>query len=227
MATASRKTNWFAIWTAIIAAVIVVGVVVSVIVANKLVNDPGTRPEGAGVNSSTGAVSFGDGEHVVDTYVDFECPICNQFEQLYGEQLNDLVEDGTITLNVHPVSILDRYSAGTKYSTRSASAYYCVAEQGTDKAKKFQDLLFENQQPENQPGLTDEQLIQYAKDAGADIADCQSAGTFERFVTVKTRDLPAGPDGGKGTPAIVIDGEYTELGTISQDEDYFTNLFKK
>ena len=63
----------------------------------------------------------------MDTYVDFMCPVCNQFEQAYGEAIQGLVDDGTITLNIHPISILDRASQGTEYSTRAANAMYCVA----------------------------------------------------------------------------------------------------
>ncbi|MFT2633376.1 DsbA family protein, partial [Escherichia coli] len=49
----------------------------------------------------------------MDTYIDFMCPICNSFEQSYGPTLQQLVDDGKITLNIHPISILDAQSQGT------------------------------------------------------------------------------------------------------------------
>ena len=85
----------------------------------------------------TGAIAVGDGENTLDTYIDFMCPVCNQFEQAYGETIQSLVDDGTITLNIHPISILDRESQGTEYSTRAANAMYCVAAaDGTEAASR-------------------------------------------------------------------------------------------
>ncbi|MDO8382625.1 MAG: thioredoxin domain-containing protein, partial [Microbacterium sp.] len=129
MATAGKRTNWFAIWVsvAVVAAVVVAGVAV-VLINNAASNpDPGPAPEAAIVNTETGAISVGDGPDVVATYIDFMCPICNQFEGIYAETLNDLVADGSITLEYHPVAILDNQSQGTQFSTRAANALYCVA----------------------------------------------------------------------------------------------------
>ena len=60
------------------------------------------------------------------------CPVCNQFEQLYGPEIQNLVDDGTITLGIHPIAILDRLSQGTEFSTRAANAMYCVAVEDGD-----------------------------------------------------------------------------------------------
>ena len=125
---AARKTNWFAIWVS--AAVVVVIVAVGGIVwwSNSQSTSPGTAPESSAINAETGAIAVGEGQNTVDTYVDFMCPICGNFEQVYGETLDELSADGTITLNLHPISILDSRSQGTAFSPRSANAAYCVAE---------------------------------------------------------------------------------------------------
>ena len=127
MATAGKRTNWFAIWVSIAVVAVVVVAGVAVVLINNAASDPGPAPEAAIVNTETGAISVGDGPDVVATYIDFMCPICNQFEGIYGETLNKLVADGSITLEYHPVAILDSQSQGTEYSTRSANALYCVA----------------------------------------------------------------------------------------------------
>jgi hypothetical protein len=67
----------------------------------------GAQPSSSNINTDTGAISSA-GLDVVDTYVDFMCPICNQFEKTEGETIKQLVSDNKITLNIHPVSILDR-----------------------------------------------------------------------------------------------------------------------
>ena len=84
----------------------------------------------------TGAVVVGSGSQTLDTYIDFMCPICNKFEETYGDEILDLVNNGTITLNIHPIAILDRYSQGTAFSTRAANAMYCVAENDPDEQQK-------------------------------------------------------------------------------------------
>ena len=92
----------------------------------------------------------------MDTYIDFMCPVCNQFEQLYGEAIDGLVDDGTITLNIHPISILDRASQGTEYSTRAANAMYCVAAADADASVPFMQAMFANQPAEGSTGLTND-----------------------------------------------------------------------
>src|SRR3546814_1461741 len=100
-------------------------------------------------------------------YIDFMCPVCNDFEQTYGPTLEGLVEDGSITLNIHPISILDRYSSGTEYSTRTAGAAYCVAVDDPANALPFVQAMFANQPAENSSGLTDDEIVAIAQQAGA------------------------------------------------------------
>src|SRR6478735_12705227 len=94
------------------------------------------------------------------------CPICNQFEQSYGETIQGLVDDGSVTLNIHPISILDRSSQGTKYSTRGANAMYCVAVADAEASVPFMQAMYQNQPQEGSTGLTDEQILQIASGAG-------------------------------------------------------------
>ncbi len=228
MAAASGKVNWFAIWTSIIVAVIAIGIGASVIIANNISNDPGTRPSAEAIDQETGAVAIGGGKDTVDTYIDFMCPVCNGFEQAYGEQLQKLAADDKITLKLHPVAILDRMSQGTNYSTRAANAFYCVADSKSDAVLPFMAALFQNQPQENTAGLTDEQLVEFAKTSGADIQSCQADKKFEKFVGVMTKKMPSDPESGRtGTPSIVINDEYTQLAEIGASETYFTDKFGK
>ena len=64
---------------------------------------------------------------MVAVYSDYLCPICGVFEQTNGATLDELRQSGEIVLEYHPVSILDRKSGGTAYSTRSATAAALVA----------------------------------------------------------------------------------------------------
>ena len=158
MAAAARKNNWFAIGISIAVVVVLVALGAVVVYLNNQATDAGPAPKGEIINAETGALSFGDGKDTVAVFVDFMCPICGQFETAYGPEILDLVNDGTITLNIHPIAILDRYSQGTAFSTRAANAMYCVAENNSDKALEYLNTLFANQPAEGSTGLTDDQL---------------------------------------------------------------------
>lgn len=208
MAHAQSKPNWFAIWISIAAVVVIVVAAVLVVWMNNTATSGGTAPAASNVNQETGAISFGDGDDELDVYLDFMCPFCNTFEQTYGDTIDEQIEAGTLTLNVHPVTILDRLSQGTAYSTRAANAMYCVAETTPESAMQFMRMMFENQPAENSSGLTDEQIIGIANDVGAgDVADCVTEQTYKTFVTAKGQL----PDGATGTPTVVLNDEILTL----------------
>ena len=216
MASAKRKTNWFAIWVTIAVVVVLAGVGGLVVWMNNASSDPGptTAPTGASINQETGAIMVGDGEATVDTYIDFMCPICNQFEQLYGETISGLVDDGTITLNIHPIAILDNQSQGTEFSTRAANAMYCVASSDDGSAAMpFMQAMFENQPEEGTTGLTDEQMLEIAAGVGVTgIDSCVNDGEYSAYVTTMTEKTPVAPGAaGIGTPTVLVNGEYVKL----------------
>ncbi|PVE76947.1 DsbA family protein [Microbacterium testaceum] len=209
MAAARKSTNWFALGVTAAAVVIVLIVGGVVWFANSQAAGPGTLPETSAVNTETGAIAVGTGEKTVDTYVDFMCPVCNSFEQAYGPTLQQLVDDGTITLNIHPISILDRASQGTQYSTRSANAAYCVAVDDAANIPGFVKAMYAQQPKENTSGLDDATLTSIATTAGASdaVSSCISDGTYSKFVTAMTQKTPVQPGGqGIATPTIAVNG---------------------
>ena len=212
MATAGKRTNWFAIWVSIAVVAVVVVAGVAVVLINNAASDPGPAPEAAIVNTETGAISVGDGPDVVATYIDFMCPICNQFEGIYAETLNELVADGSITLEYHPVAILDRASQGTEYSTRSANALYCVAVTSPEAVTPFVSAMYAQQPDEGTPGLTDDEIVSIATDAGAgDIGACVKDREYGGFVTTQTQTIPRDAKGQAGTPTVTFNGERIDL----------------
>lgn len=210
---AARKTNWLAIW--ISAAVVVAIAVIAVLVVqmNRQALAGAESPASAVVDEATGAITFGDGENVVEEYIDLFCPVCQRYHEGYSETVSGLVADGEVTLKVHPISILDRYSQGTEYSTRSASAVYCVADDNPDAVYPFIDLLYRNQPAEGSTGLTDDELADYASQAGAGgAADCIAAGEYKDYVTKMTPETPVAPNAqGIGTPTVLLNDEFVSL----------------
>lgn len=217
MAAAKSNTNWFAIGVSIAVVVVLVAIGGLVVFLNNQATAPGVAPKSDIINEETGAISFGDGEDEVDTFVDFMCPICGDFESQYGEELQTAAANNQITLNIHPVSILDRYSQNTKYSTRAASAMYCVAAEAPDSALAFFNALFTNQPEENSVGLSDDELASLADQAGAGAAaKCIADGTYKNFVASQTTSHDI-----KGTPTVEVNGKRLDLsaGEISKLED--------
>ncbi len=185
---------------------------------------PGQHPDAAVINQETGAITVGDGAGTMDTYIDFMCPVCNQFEQAYGEAIQSLVDDGTITLNIHPISILDRASQGTEYSTRAASAMYCVAAADGSAAVPFMQAMYANQPAEGSTGLTDEQILAIAAGVGVTgIDSCVNDGTYKGYVTAMTEKTPVAPSAqGIGTPTIAINGQVIDNSSLPAPADLAT-----
>ena len=227
MAATARKVNWFAIWVSVAVVVALVLVAVLVVNLNQSSDDPGEVPQAANVDFETGAINVGDGENTFETYIDFMCPVCNQFEQLYGPDIQKLVDDGTITLGIHPIAILDRQSQGTEFSTRAANAMYCVAVADGEAAVPFMEAMFANQPEEGTPGLTDEQILEVAAAVGVEgIDDCVNDGKYSQFVTDMTAKTPVQPGaGGVGTPTIVVNGEVIANSTLPEPAD-LASLFQ-
>lgn len=227
MAAVTRKTNWFAIWISagvVVALVVVAGLVIWM---NAMAGGPGQAPESAQINAETGAISVGDGPETFDTYLDFMCPICNSFEQAYGPEIQKLVADGTITLNLHPIAILDRASQGTQFSTRAANAMYCVADAKPDAAVAFMQAMFAGQPAEGSTGLTNDQIITIAESVGVkDASSCITEGTFSKFVTAMTKNTPVAPGAaGVGTPTLAVNGTVIKNSDLPQPAD-LASLFK-
>ncbi|MEV4737812.1 MULTISPECIES: DsbA family protein [unclassified Microbacterium] len=219
-AAKSSSPNWFVIGVS--AAVVVVLAVLAFVVVflNNQATAPGAQPKSNDTfNSETGSISFGDGEDTVAVFVDFQCPVCKNFEDQFGAALESAAADGRITLEYHPIAILDRFSQGTEFSSRSAGAAVCVAESNPDLYLDYAKTLFENQPDENTPGLTTDQLADFATQVGAtDAVSCITDETYRKFGAAQAKANEIG-----GTPTVEINGERLDLQNQT-DLKKFTDL---
>lgn len=221
-----------------VGGVIVLAVLIWTILAQghpSTLADVALRPEGStlsgGIPVGADGVAGGTATPAADAvvvavYSDYLCPICGVFEQTNGATLDQLRQSGEIVVEYHPVSILDRASGGTAYSTRSATAAVLVAAQAPEAFIDFHNALFTNQPAETSdtPYLTDAQLAEIARTAGvpeavaatiesgeylgtqADAAGKPLDQTYVPWVLAATEQ--ASKDLGQlGTPTIVIDGK--------------------
>ncbi len=182
--------------------------------------------EPAGVSETGGIAAAGpDGAQPpvkVVEYLDYQCPACAQFDLTVGPYLKEQVAAGAVELEYHPLGYLDQFSSGTRYSTRSANAAYCVAGSDGGDIVKFSDTLYAQQPPENANGLPDADLVKAAKDAGAgdDVEKCITSETHSGYVTEKSQETSELEDGKgqklvQGTPTVVVGGDVVANPTIA------------
>ncbi|MFJ6114207.1 DsbA family protein [Agrococcus sediminis] len=153
----------------------------------------------------------------IEIYQDYMCPVCGTFDEANRATLEQLMQTGAATVEIHPITILDRASLGTKFSTRAASAAACVAEFAPDQFWAFNSAMYDNQPAESTAGLTNEEIIGLAQGAGIDteggLADCINEGRFmswaeDATVRAGTQPLP-GTDGvvADRTPTVIVNGQ--------------------
>lgn len=216
-ATADKRKRTI---TNVVIGVVVVAVIVGVFVVvqnqrtSTSVTDAALPPL---VSEQSGGMSFGDGEVTVNLWEDFQCPACKDFEAANAKMLKQKVDDGEITLVVHPLSFLDQ-SLNNDSSVLAANAFGCSAVSGETAALDFHAKLFEVQPPE-QPGTpawSNEDLIGWGGEVGVDDAgwsDCVNNGTYNDWVSqVAASQVDAGVT---GTPTVFIDGERWEGGDLA------------
>ena len=141
----------------------------------------------------------------LDLYEDPQCPVCKQFESEAGDTIASWIDSGKAKVNYHIIAFLDRASS-TRYSSRSANALYCAADAGV--FQRYHGLLYANQPPEGSAGLTDDQLIQLGRQAGATgdtFASCVRDRRYADFVSRITDQ--ASRDGIFGTPTVLVNGK--------------------
>lgn len=135
-------------------------------------------------------------------FQDYDCVHCAKFESTYGDEIQNLVESGKITLEVRNLTFLDA-SSPTFYSARTNNVAYSLASQvSPDKFLEFQKEIFSHQ---GTGGLSNEELIEIASKYGADVKDDVANNTWRPFISTVT--LESASNGISGTPTIFADGE--------------------
>ena len=121
--------------------------------------------------------------------------------------LNQLVADKKITLIWHPLGFLNSDSKPAGYSTRAGASAGCAADAGTN-SKRVRRGLFATQPAEGSAGLTDDQLIDIAGNAGIinpAFAACVRDGKYAAWVR-HSNDLAA-QRGVTATPTVFVAGK--------------------
>ena len=205
---AREKRRAVTLWTSVgvVVVLVIAGLIGWAVLSGQENDNAGKLTTPAAAVDDGTAFAVGDGPVKVDVYEDFMCPICHEFEDSSGATLKQMIAAKRVTVQYHPISILDRASNGTEYSTRSAAASAAAAEGG--KFSEYHQVLFDNQPAEGSDGLTNAKLIELGKSVGltdAKFADAITGKTYWAWVA-KVTDT-ASSRGVTGTPTVMINGQ--------------------
>lgn len=201
---------------------VVVGVVVIVLVGFLLSRAMDTTGDvDAPATGSEFGVTIGpkDAPHTLVVYEDFLCPFCGQFESRTRDDLASLAGQGKVQVEYRPFNFL---SENGTYSARSAGAFSVVLDQaGPDAAKKFHDLLYDNQPDEKGPFPDDHKLVDLAVQAGATRSKVEQPILNHDWTHWVNRATQSALNAGvRATPTLVLDGKVYQNGrTIDELAD--------
>jgi protein-disulfide isomerase len=222
-------------------AIIVIIVVITIgVVLNR--QQTATQAEGYGASTQSVATASADGvvtvskpgstpKATIDIYEDALCPACAELERQFGQQINQELDNGSLTVNYHMVDFLNRSSHSGDYSSRAAGALLCVAQDSGSQPgayMAFHSALFasENQPAENgSTDLSNLQLADLAATAGANdqAQTCISTGANTQAAATAAAafmtDLGTITGGRAGTPTVVHNGA-----PVTLNPDWLTNL---
>jgi protein-disulfide isomerase len=210
-----RRRNGFIAAGVVVVLALVLGIGYAVQSSRDTTGQVATPPAGV---VDEHAIPRGDADApvTVTIYEDFMCPFCGEFEAASRDVLTAHVDAGDVRVEYRVLSFLDRASNGTDYSTRSMNALAVVLDTaGPEVAGQFHDLLFENQPEEGTDGLSDDELIDLAVEAGA--TRDQIAGPIEQLKFeqwVRNATDAANQAGVSSTPTVMVDGKRLEATTI-------------
>lgn len=163
---------------------------------------------------------------LVQTYEDFLCPACGQFEQLSGSFLQQQAAAGAIRLRFMPFSFLHQQSTND-YSRRATNLAMCAVDEGGPEAFwKVHNALYANQPEEGGAGPEDAELLDLASSAGVDVSEsCVKTEHFVPWIDDVQAKWSKDP-GVSGTPTVYLNGKVTEARTPDELQKAITEAAK-
>ncbi len=169
-------------------------------------NASATNPWGVPVNTASGKPTLAIWE-------DFQCPICSSFDKANGPTLEKWVSEGKINLVWRVATFLDQRFASTSpnpYSSyRAGMAYGCAIDAG--KGEPYRTLVFANQPQVEGNGWSNQQLLDFGKQAGIEgdaystFEKCFNDSTYGQWVT--NNSVTFTNDQVPGTPSLYLNGK--------------------
>lgn len=179
----------------------------------------GVSEPGGGIVVNADVVQ--EGVPTLDIYEDFQCPACAQAHAQLGPIIHDVAEKGEAKVVYHLKTFLDD-NLGNDSSKKATNAAACAADAG--KFTEYHDAVYAAQPAQEGAGFTDEQIQQFATQAGitgealTTWQQCESNDTYAGYVT-EVEDVTA-RDGVRGTPTFRVDGDDLDMRQIGSPEEF-------
>ena len=147
----------------------------------------------------------------IDIWEDFQCPICQRFEGINGNYINQVVAAGHAKVVFHPMSFIG------PESILAANAGACAANVG--KFTQFHAAMYNNQPTtENSGKITNSFLTLIGAAAGiadSKYASCVNNGDY--FNWVKNIEADAAAKNVNATPTVFVNGKELNRSTQYMD----------
>lgn len=186
---------------------------------NALANDQGILPYPGAAKS---------GVPVVELFFDYQCPICNQFETIYGDALEQLASSGQIELHYRPMIFLD-VNLQNDSSLRAGIGAACADVVG--QYRQYHDQLFANQPQKEGAGYADSVLrdaipakLSLTGDKLTTFQKCYDGKQTQKWV--QAQDESGAKAGVTGTPTFRVNGHDVALKEFASP-DQLGQLIKK
>ncbi|WP_106398551.1 DsbA family protein [Actinocorallia populi] len=142
---------------------------------------------------------------VLEIYEDFQCPACKNLEDTSGDTIKRLAAEGKVKVVFRPFRLFSQDPLKSN-SERAANAALCAP---ADKWVPFHDRIFANQPREGSVGFENDDLIDWAGEAGitgAEFESCVKDGQKNAQVTAMT-EYALNTAQVESTPTVKLDGE--------------------
>lgn len=169
---------------------------------------------------------IGDGPLSVELWTDLSCPHCAILEESTGADLQQWVDDGDITLTIHPMNYVSaKRGDTTEYSTRAANLLGLTADAGEYDALLPLYALLQANQVDADGAPTDDDLLAFAEAAGvtADLGEGVRDRTMAAWVQESNDHWLQAVVGSDTTvdhvPLLVVDGITFDIREDGTDAD--------
>ncbi|WP_327085768.1 DsbA family protein [Nonomuraea sp. NBC_01738] len=162
---------------------------------------PVTVAADAGVTMANAGVE----KPVVDIFEDFQCPACQQLEEVSGTTFKNLAAEGRAKVVYHPITIFQEEPTHSN-SIRAGAAARCVADGKQWIA--FHDKLFKNQPSETVEGFKIDQLVSWGKEVGITDPAFEQCVTSQKHAATQQAysDKTNKEQNLQGTPTVKLNG---------------------
>lgn len=222
----AKRNQRIVVVGAIVLAVAVVAVFATIFLSQ--LNRGGTPASGSqatpvnATSDSTGIVvnpgKFADGVPKVEIFLDYQCPVCKQFEDAFGSTLTDMADKGEIELVYRTLTFMD---ANLRNDSSSKAGIAAACSDSAGKYSAYHNAVYAGQPATEGPGYTTQQLrVEFAGTAGitgdalSSFQACYDSRTTASFVT-GTNELGA-KAGVTSTPTLRVNGTTIDNATVSK-----------